>query len=141
MVNDHEAERGERRVRYRHREDVYRRVWDWLGIFQNCLTYSNGGSHIPLDGVKTPSQSGSGVLSLITNKSKKNPPAAEYGSKRLKLGGHPSSAEEDIDLGTGITDLGVPGSRTKDLLLFVDRKLKAVRKLITIQPDDLVDVS
>jgi hypothetical protein len=46
------------------------------------------------------------------NKSKKNPPAAEHGSKRLKGGGHPSSAQEDIDAGTGIADPGVPGSRT-----------------------------
>ncbi len=46
------------------------------------------------------------------NKSKKNPPAAEHGSKRLKGGGHPSSARKDIDAGIGIADPGVPGSRT-----------------------------
>jgi hypothetical protein len=66
------------------------------------------------------------------NKSKKNPPAANQGNKRLKLGGHPSSAQADIDAGMGIADPGVPGSRTNPV--GTDRKPQPV----PLQPHDPV---
>lgn len=66
------------------------------------------------------------------NQSRKNPPAADQGNKRTKLGGHPSSAQEDIDAGLGIADRGVPGSRTNPV--GTDRKPQPV----PLQPHDPV---